>query len=140
MTSYIHKVQYYETDKMGIVHHSNYIRWMEEARVDFLDRIGWSYDKLEEIGLVSPVLGVSVEYIQPTRFNQEVFIYVSILELKMAKMKVGYIMKDKDGKVVCKGESSHGFFLSSGRPAILKRDFPGLFEELEKHLSLDREE
>lgn len=35
MEPYLHKVQYYETDKMGIVHHSNYIRWMEEARVDF---------------------------------------------------------------------------------------------------------
>ena len=46
---YNHTVQYYETDKMGITHHSNYIRWMEEARVDFLKQIGWDYDKLEEI-------------------------------------------------------------------------------------------
>ena len=45
---YRHIVQYYETDKMGITHHSNYIRWMEEARVDFLEKIGWSYAKLEE--------------------------------------------------------------------------------------------
>ena len=33
MEPYLHKVQYYETDKMGIAHHSNYIRWMEEARL-----------------------------------------------------------------------------------------------------------
>ena len=38
--SYKHKVQYYETDQMGIVHHSNYIRWFEEARIDFLEKIG----------------------------------------------------------------------------------------------------
>ena len=37
---YKHKVQYYETDKMQVVHHSNYIRWMEEARVEFLEKIG----------------------------------------------------------------------------------------------------
>lgn len=43
MKPYIHKVQYYETDKMGITHHSNYVRWMEEARIEFLDQIGWSY-------------------------------------------------------------------------------------------------
>ena len=49
---YNHTVQYYETDKMGITHHSNYIRWMEEARVDFLKQIGWDYDKLEEIGVI----------------------------------------------------------------------------------------
>lgn len=44
MEPYLHKVQYYETDKMGIAHHSNYIRWMEEARVDFLEKIGWGFD------------------------------------------------------------------------------------------------
>ena len=50
MNLYHHKVQYYETDKMGIVHHSNYIRWMEEARIDFLGQIGWNYKKLEDMG------------------------------------------------------------------------------------------
>ena len=55
---YQHKIQYYETDKMLVTHHSNYIRWMEEARVDFLDRIGWSYMKLEELGIISPVISV----------------------------------------------------------------------------------
>ena len=59
---YNHTVQYYETDKMGITHHSNYIRWMEEARVDFLKQIGWDYDKLEEIGVISPVTEVSCKY------------------------------------------------------------------------------
>ena len=56
MEVYRHKVQYYETDKMGITHHSNYIRWMEEARIWFLSEIGFSYAKLEEMGMVSPVL------------------------------------------------------------------------------------
>ena len=52
---YEHKVQYYETDQMGIVHHSNYIRWFEEARVDVLDQIGIGYKKMEEAGVISPV-------------------------------------------------------------------------------------
>lgn len=55
---YIHTVQYYETDKMGITHHSNYIRWMEEARIDFLAQMGWDYVKLESLGIVSPVTAV----------------------------------------------------------------------------------
>ena len=55
---YTHKVQYYETDKMGITHHSNYIRWMEEARIDFLEKSGFSYDKLEKDGIISPVISV----------------------------------------------------------------------------------
>ena len=139
MTSYKHKVQYYETDKMGIVHHSNYIRWMEEARVDFLEKIGWSYDQLEKVGLVSPVLSLNIDYSHPTYFSDMVSIDVEILELKMSKMRVGYKMTNEEGKVVAKCESSHGFLLSSGRPAILKRDFPGLYEALLTHLSSEKE-
>ena len=139
MTSYKHKVQYYETDKMGIVHHSNYIRWMEEARVDFLEKIGWSYDQLEQVGLVSPVLSLNIDYNHPTYFSDIVSIDVEILELKMSKMRVGYKMTNEEGKVVAKCESSHGFLLSSGRPAILKRDFPGLYEALLTHLSIEKE-
>ena len=139
MTSYKHKVQYYETDKMGIVHHSNYIRWMEEARVDFLEKIDWSYDQLETVGLVSPVLSLNIDYNHPTYFSDIVSIDVEILELKMSKMRVGYKMTNEEGKVVAKCESSHGFLLSSGRPAILKRDFPGLYEALLTHLSIEKE-
>ena len=139
MTSYKHKVQYYETDKMGIVHHSNYIRWMEEARVDFLEKIDWSYDQLEKVGLVSPVLSLNIDYNHPTYFSDIVSIDVEILELKMSKRRVGYKMTNEEGKVVAKCESSHGFLLSSGRPAILKRDFPGLYEALLTHLSSEKE-
>ncbi len=40
---YVHRVKYYETDKMGITHHSNYVRWMEEARVSAMDEMGYSF-------------------------------------------------------------------------------------------------
>ena len=59
---YKHTVQYYETDRMGITHHSNYIRWMEEARVDFLEQAGWGYDKLEEAGTQETVCTAHSEH------------------------------------------------------------------------------
>ena len=59
---YVHVAQYYETDQMKIIHHSNYIRWFEEARVDFLDQIGANYANLEANGIVSPVLTVEAQY------------------------------------------------------------------------------
>ena len=62
MTPCEHKVQYYETDGMGIVHHSNYIRWFEEARVDLLEQLGFGYDRIEEAGYSGPVLEVSCQY------------------------------------------------------------------------------
>ena len=59
MSKYIHKVNYYETDKMGITHHSNYIRFMEEARMNFLSEIGYPMTRLEEEGITSPVVSVN---------------------------------------------------------------------------------
>lgn len=52
MKNYIHKVNYYETDKMGITHHSNYIRWMEEARIFWLDGLGYSMTNIKTGDLV----------------------------------------------------------------------------------------
>ena len=53
MNPYIHKVQYYETDMMGVAHHANYIRWMEEARIDFMDQLGFPYTEMEARGVLS---------------------------------------------------------------------------------------
>ena len=93
MEAYQHKVQYYETDKMGIVHHSNYIRWMEEARMDFLAKIGWNYEKLEEMGIISPVTAVEYKYKSSTTFADVVTISVWIEEFKGVKLKLKYKME-----------------------------------------------
>ena len=62
MFTYSRKAHYHETDQMGVVHHANYPKWMEEARVAFLDEKGVSYRIMEEAGVFSPVVSLSVEY------------------------------------------------------------------------------
>ena len=103
MHLYNHKVQYYETDKMGIVHHSNYIRWMEESRISFLESIGLDYSTLEKRGVISPVIGVNVRYKKPTYFGEEISIEVSIKEYTGIKLIFNYTMKNKDNQVVLTG-------------------------------------
>ena len=76
MNPYIKKVQYYETDMMGIVHHANYIRWMEEARIDFLDQMGFPYARMEAEGIISPVRAVSCQYKKPCTFGDTLNIAV----------------------------------------------------------------
>ena len=56
--TYERKANYYETDMMGVVHHSNYLRYFEEARIAFMDSLGIPYKELEENGIMSPVLSV----------------------------------------------------------------------------------
>lgn len=125
---YTHKVQYYETDKMGITHHSNYIRWMEEARIDFLDKHGFPFEKLEQDGIVSPVLSVECSYKKVTLFPEVISIEVKVLEFKGVKLKLGYIMKNLDNDIVCEASSVHGFLNKEGCPIRLKRIFLNFIE------------
>ena len=78
MHKYIHNVKYYETDRMGITHHSNYVRWMEEARMDLFSKLGWGYEKLEGEGIISPVISIECKYMQTTTFPDEVEIRVTV--------------------------------------------------------------
>lgn len=127
---YKHVVQYYETDKMGITHHSNYIRWMEEARIDFLDKIGWNFSRLEEVGIVSPVVSVSCDYKIPTKFQEVVSIAVKVIEFKGVKLVIGYDMCNEDGRCVCKGTSSHAFMDKNGKIIKLNKEFPDFYNTL----------
>ena len=116
---YEHHAKYYETDQMGIIHHSNYIKWMEEARMDLMDQIGLSYKQMEEMEIISPVLSVSCEYHSMVHFDDTVVIETKITRYNGIKMDVEYRMTDKET-----GKSSHCFLNRSGRPISLKRSYP----------------
>ena len=129
---YRHKAQYYETDTMKIVHHSNYIRWMEEARVDMLEQMGLGYDAMEKEGVLSPVLSVECEYKSMTRFPETVEITVRLTRYTGVKFELEYEMRDAAaGTLRAKGKSAHCFIDQSGRPISLRRKFPA-WDELFK--------
>ena len=125
MHTYTHQIQYYETDKMQITHHSNYIRFMEEARVDFLNHIGFGYDKMEELGISSPVIGVQCDYKKSTTFPDLITIETGISSYKGTRLEIKYTMKVKN-EVVAIGISLHSFLNPHGRPIILKKALPEL--------------
>lgn len=129
MNSYQHKVQYYETDKMGIVHHSNYVRWMEEARMDFLSKIGWDYKKIEDDGIISPVIAIECKYVKTTTFSDLIEIVVKVEEFRGVKLKLKYEMK-RDNVLVCEGRSEHCFLDDNGRIMNIKREYPEFFDAL----------
>ena len=123
--THTHLVQYYETDAMGITHHSNYIRWMEEARVDMLIKGGCDYAGLEKMGLGIPVLGVQVAYKRPTRFQETVAIEVRLVEYDSIRMKLNYVMHyPGDDTVLCTGTTEHCFVNAAGRPTSVRRSHP----------------
>ncbi|MGN0297670.1 MAG: acyl-CoA thioesterase [Lachnospiraceae bacterium] len=126
---YIHHANYYETDQMGIIHHSNYIRWMEEARIDFMSQLGFSYQKTEELGIVSPVLSVQVQYKQPVHFAEDVQIEISNVSYNGIKLELHYTMTNlATGKVCTLSSSQHCFLNKEGKILSLKRSCPELHQ------------
>ena len=138
MKQYIHKVNYYETDKMGITHHSNYIRWMEEARIYFLDQMGFGYAKLEEDGIISPVIGVECDFKTSTTFDDAVEIDVEVESFKGVKLTISYTMtKVGSDELVAVGKTRHCFVNEEGKPVILKKVFPELDATL-REMAIDK--
>ena len=134
--SVLHFVQYYETDQMKVVHHANYVRWMEEARVAFLEKIGWSYARMEENGLISPVTKVCCDYRKSTTFDDLVDIYVEVNKVSHVKADLSYVMKNAvTGEVVAKGTSCHGFIKKEGKPIVIDREMPEFYEAMKSYES-----
>ena len=125
MHSYIHKVKYYETDKMGITHHSNYVRWMEEARMDFLSSVGFGMRTLEDSGIASPVVSLECRYLRPTTFDDEIRVDIAPESYSGVKLVMTYRMTDvATGDEVMTAKSTHCFINQSGKPIAVKRTHP----------------
>lgn len=137
LVPYEHHAKYYETDQMGCVHHSNYLRWMEEARLDLMEQIDLSYKRMEEMQIISPVLSASLEYKSMVRFDDTVVIETKITRYNGVKLDVEYTMKDKiSGEVRTLAKSSHCFLTKEGKPLSLKRTYPEIDKILSEYLSV----
>ena len=131
MEPYTRKVQYYETDRMGVMHHSNYIRWMEEARIDFLGRIGLPYDRMEAEGIISPVRALSCEYRKTCTFGDTLSVFVTVESFDGLKLVLRYEMRNERGEKVFTGRSEHAFLNREGRIVRMDRDMPAFRAALE---------
>lgn len=130
---YRHFVQYYETDKMGVTHHSNYIRFMEEARLEFFKNLGFDYLEFEKIGLVSPVIGLNnIKYRKPSTVGDILDIEVSVKSYNSIVLTMHYTMKKGD-VLVFEGDSDHCFLSKEGKMLpIGEKNFPELHRKLKE--------
>lgn len=128
MFTYQHEVKYYECDRMGITHHSNYVRFMEEARVDYLDQLGYGFDRIEAEGVFSPVVSVQCNYKHPTTFKEVIDIEVGIKLLSEMRFEFNYLMRS-GGKIVCTAQSTH-CFTENGRPVAISKRLPELYKKI----------
>lgn len=132
-TVYRRKINYYETDQMGIVHHSNYIRFFEEARLDMMDKEGLGYAGIEEMGIIIPVMSVDAKYLIPLCYDDSILIYSCITKFDGIKMELAYeIYKEGSGEICTSGHTGHCFLDKNMKPFRMKKLYPALYGRLKE--------
>lgn len=135
---YQRRTNYYETDKMGIIHHSNYIRYFEEARLDWMEQIGLDYRQIEELGIIIPVMFVDCQYRVPVHFEDEIEIQVKLARFDGIKMEFSYELYQKaTGQLCTTGRTGHCFLNDQMKPLRLKKQFPDLYQKMQDALARD---
>lgn len=120
---YKREINYYETDKMGVVHHSNYIRFLEESRCKWLKELGISMEFLEENGYTIPTLEINCQYKNHITSGDIIIIKPMVMEYNGVRMTVSYkVIDSKTGKEVIKALTKHCFTNNELRPINMKKN------------------
>ena len=110
-------VRYYETDQMGIVHHSNYIRYFECARNNMMREFGYPIEKCEEDGVTIPIVSLECHFKFPAKMGDELKVVAKINDEPMAKLRIIQEVYNQDGVLCAAGEVILGFLnKATGRP------------------------
>jgi acyl-CoA thioester hydrolase len=114
------RVRYAETDKMGVAYYSNYLVWFEVGRADLMRAVGWSYREMEEAGVILPVIEAHCEYLQPSRYDDELEIRTEGRLLSPVRLQFNYeIIRHVDAVVAALGRTVHASLDPGGRPRRL---------------------
>ena len=120
-------IRYYETDQMGFVHHSNYLRYFELARIEWISSLGLSYQKMEERGYLMPVIKANVDFKRPLIFGNSFRVKIQSKEIPKVKFELTYeIILDED-IIIAKGSTTLAF-LSSNNLKVVR--CPKFFSDL----------
>ncbi len=110
------RVRYAETDAMGIVHHSRYLPWLEMGRTEFIRAHGFTYRRLEEMGVSLAVIEVTVRYKAPARYDDPIVVYTRLGEFGRVRVTFEYeVYNEEDRRLLCEGHTLHAFIGRRGR-------------------------
>lgn len=133
---YLRRANYYETDQMSIVHHSNYFRYFEEARIEFMHAIGCDVKDMEKLGIIIPNVDAYAKYIKTIVFYKLMQIETKLVKFNGAKMVFEYIIKFADtNEVAATGHTTHCFVNNEHRPMSIKHTFPDIYNRLKENIT-----
>lgn len=103
------RVEYHHTDQMGVVHHSNYVKFFEVARTEWLRANGLTYAEMERRGVMMPIVDVAVKYRNPALYDELLSVTAFVDEAPMARMTFRYEVRGEDGRDIASGSTTLGF-------------------------------
>jgi len=116
-----HRVPFYETDAMGVVHHSNYVRYLELARVRWLDEHDRPYGAYVAEGLHFATTRVEVDYLRPAAFDDEIEVSTWMEWVRGASLGMAYELR-RGAELIARAASEHAMVDLEGRPRRIPRD------------------
>ena len=117
-TSCKKKVRYAETDQMGVVHHSNYVNYLEESRVEWLDNLGIPYHEMETKGIISPVLKVEIQYLKPLFFGDSYYIVIQLVKVPKVSLEFSYKVFNQNDLLIAEASTKIAFLSKVSRRLI----------------------
>ena len=127
-------VRYYETDQMGVVHHSNYIRYFEIARNEMMVQLGIPIEQCEsKLGVLVPIVSVECHFKHPAHMGDVLTATAEVRKAPMAKMYISQAVYNQDGVLCAEGVVTLGFLnKETFMPVRCPEEIVELFE---KHIN-----
>ncbi|MFC0214119.1 acyl-CoA thioesterase [Paenibacillus chartarius] len=134
--SFTFRVRYQETDRMGVVYHTNYINWFEWGRTELIRACGYPYERIEEQGLLLPVLEVGAQFKQAARYDECVTVFTKVTACTGVRLEFEYEIRrgeaDPEGLLFATGFTKHMWVTKEWKPARLERHLPELHRMLQE--------
>lgn len=125
------RARYSETDQMGIIYHANYFNWFEVGRTEFFRKLGYNYKKLEEIGILLPVIDVGCKYKISAKYDDDIIIETWINKMKGVKIEYNYnIIRKRDNVLLAEGHTLHAFVDKDLKPVNFKKKHNDIWNKL----------
>jgi acyl-CoA thioester hydrolase len=128
-------VRYAETDSMGVVHHSNYPVWFEIGRTEFFKNAGFTYSRMEHLGVLMPLINLKCSFKSPARYDEEIIVKTYLSEVSKTRIRFGYeVIRKSDEKILNIGETEHVFTNKDFVPVNLQKVLPEYYSAFDNLL------
>jgi len=120
---YKFRVTYPDTDKMGTMHHANYVKYYEAARWELFRSVGIPYSKVEELGVMCPVIRMNFRFIKPTHYDEQLTVKTILKDIKGVRMSFNYKLYNEQNELINEAETDLAFVGVNNWKPCLPPDF-----------------